>query len=104
MAKEKTQTDVELARIKAELERSKLICGVIRWGLTGFFATLMLSIVAWATVRMTDKPAWLTFALALLAAAGGPSIVAWRLAIRIARDSTAISRVTGDRNDSGGEA
>ena len=109
MAKEKTQADVDLERIKAELERSRIICGTVRWGLGWGFATVMVGIVAWAVVRMTDKPAWLSFALAVVGAAGGPSLVVWRLAVVVARRSAVIPAqasptAEGGTERSGGEA
>jgi hypothetical protein len=88
MAKDKTEIDVELTRIKAErdLARDQLRHHTIRWGMG--FATVSLGIIVWAIVRVTDRPAWLTFALALLTAATPPATVAWRLAVRLRRLKT----------------
>lgn len=85
MAKEKTPADVELARIKANLERAKEVWRTVRWIASLTAATVMVGIIANAAVQMTDRPAWLTFALALIGVGGGPSLIAWRLWVRVSR-------------------
>lgn len=90
MAKEKTQADVELARIKADLERSRLICGTLKFGLSLLFGTILAGIICWTIVRITDKPAWLTVVLSVLGLLGGTSTVMWRMSISLRRKAEAI--------------
>ena len=96
MAREKTQSDVDIARIKADLElaKEKIRADVeqtkIRWGGIRAIAvwlclTVMLGIVAWAAIRVFDKPAWLTLALALIGGNASQAAVIWRLQLRIKR-------------------
>ena len=96
MAKEKTQVDVDLARIKADIEiarihtdlenaKSRYRSTTIQWGLSLFFLTTMIGIIASAAVRISEKPAWLTFASAILATATAPSFVLWRVYVRVVR-------------------
>ena len=110
MAKEKTQADVELARIKADLEKAKLVSqeglertrirwGVVRWISALFFLTIMVGIIAWAVVRMADRPSWLTLVLAGIGLLSGSSMVAIRLAIVVRTKSLAITVATAPGED-----
>jgi hypothetical protein len=76
---EKHRVGLEKLRI-VEREKTK------RLAILSFFGTVSLAIIAWAAVRMTDKPPWLVFALAILAAVGGPSIVMIRAERRLRRE------------------
>lgn len=66
--------DVDLARVitRASLIKTTVICTTIILG---------LAIVCYTAYKMTEKPHWLTVALAVIAAASGPStgigIVIW---------------------------
>ena len=96
MAKEKTQIDVELARIKADVDRTKARCETVSWGIVCLAVVIAIGIIAWAAVRMTDKPPWLTLILAFLGSAGAPSLVAWRLWVRVARFSAKVEPPPAD--------
>lgn len=85
MARPKSQEDIELARIKADLERARAICNTIVWCFSIVGGVISIGIIAWATVQITDKPAWLEFGLAILGAGSPPSVVAWRLYVRLKR-------------------
>jgi hypothetical protein len=96
MARLKTQEDVALARIKADVERSRLKSQTIIWCFVIIAFVACVAIIAWAAVRITDKPAWLVFGLALLGAGGTPMYYAWRLQIRFNR---AIDAIKADRTE-----
>ncbi len=68
MAKDKPdQTEqIEILRIR-ETEKTK------RYVILTLGVVSSLGIIAWAAVRLMDKPPWLAFALAVLAALSGPS-------------------------------
>jgi hypothetical protein len=90
MAKDKTEIDVELAKIKAGIEVSKYRWGTVRIALVGGYLTAMVGIIAWAIVRVMDRPAWSTVILALLGTGGGTSWLAWRVAVRLKRKAESI--------------
>ncbi len=71
MARPKTQEDVEVARINASLEKSALICQTIVNCLAILAFVGCFGILAWTVVTITDKPAWLEVALAILGLGGG---------------------------------
>jgi len=105
MAPPKTQEDVELARIKADLElekarigdpdeRARLYCRVATIFLVGSFLTVGFLGACWATVQISSKPAWLELSLAAISAV--QSLVIWqlwaRLRLRVARDEAVENR------------
>jgi hypothetical protein len=79
----KTEEDIKLAQIKADLEKAKYICITIATCVLGILGTICISMIVWAIVQITDKPAWLEFALAILGSLGAPSLVSWRLWLRL---------------------
>lgn len=84
MAKTKpTQEDVELARIKTGLEKTRIICNTFSLCVALLAGTVCVDFIAGAAVKISDKPAWLTFALALLCGSVPPSAMAWRLRMRL---------------------
>jgi len=110
MAKEKIQNDVELARIQADIEiarihadledaKSKDRFTTIRWAFTLIGLVAAIGIIALAAVRIAEKPAWLTFALAILATLSAPSLGLWGFKIflvrRIQSDTTKTAEVMG---------
>ena len=97
MSRPKTQEDVELARNKATLEKARLTCDTIVSCLAIFAVVGCVGIVAWAMVTITDKPAWLEVALAILGLGGGPSLLAWRMYIRLHK--RALPEPPADRAD-----
>ena len=99
MAKEKTAVDVELARIKADLERSRLICSTISYCVAFASAVACIGIIAWAAVQITDKPAWLEIALAIVGLGGAPSLLTWRLYVRLKHRTSTASIDDKDKGD-----
>src|SRR3954453_19186041 len=86
MARPKTTTeDVELARVNASVRKVELVCNTAWWCGLFLAVTFWIGIIAWAAVRITDKPAWLTFFLALLGLSSPPSLVAWVVVVRLRR-------------------
>ena len=104
MARPKTREDVELAGIKADLERARIKSRTILGGLAISASVLCVWIVARAAVQITDKPAWLVFALALLGSGGPPSIVVWRLYLRVNRLSEEIRTLSSNKLSAKDEA
>lgn len=85
----RTKSDaVEIERLRVGLEKHKILEREKTWrlGILSFFGTIAVGIIAWSTVRMTDRPSWLVFALAVLTALGGPSIVMYRAEARLKRE------------------
>jgi hypothetical protein len=95
MARLKSQEDVDLAKIKADLERARLISNTVVWCFSIFWGVVSIGIIAWATVQITDKPAWLELGLAILGAGSTPSVIAWRLYVRLKRLTASIERDEG---------
>lgn len=85
MARLKTEIDVKLARIAADRERAQLKSRTIVWCYLISAGVACVGIIAWAAVRITDKPDWLVLALAMIGVGGTPSLVAWRLHWRLKR-------------------
>jgi hypothetical protein len=87
MARPKSDA-VEIEKLRVGLEKLKILEREKTWrlGILSFFGTIAIGIIAWSTVRMTDKPSWLVFALAILAALGGPSVVMFRAEARLKRE------------------
>jgi uncharacterized membrane protein len=59
--------DVAETRILECFRTIRLVAGFV-------CGTASIGIIAWAAVKISDKPAWLTFALAVLTALSGPTI------------------------------
>ncbi len=99
MARTKTTSeDVELEKVKAGLEKARLICNTILYCVLALAGTGCVWIIARAAVEITDKPAWLVFALAILGAGGAPSYIAWRLRARL-KQQVVIERLKGGTGD-----
>jgi hypothetical protein len=77
MAKTKktTEEDVEIERIKASLERWRLVCITIQRCFLMAMVSVWVGLIAWATVQLA-KPTWVVVLLAILGASGPPSLVA----------------------------
>ena len=95
MVKEKSAADVEIERIRAGLKKTQVICDLVRWISGCFCFTIVVGIIAWAMVRMTDKPSWLVFALALIAAIAPPTYIAWKISVSVRRKSEDIEVSNG---------
>jgi hypothetical protein len=72
----KNEKEIELHRI-TEFHRT------VRTIVLCFFGTTALAIIAWAAVRITDKPPWLQFALAVLGVIVVPSLIVRKLLLRV---------------------
>ena len=84
MAKAKsTPVDVEMERINAGVRKSDKICETIFRCFLIANVTVWVSVIAWAAVRISDKPAWLTLALALVGFGSPSAFVAWWLTVRL---------------------
>lgn len=84
MARSKpTLEEVELAKIRASARKTDKICETIFRCAMLAAATGCLAIIASAAVRITDRPAWVTVFLAILGLGSPPSIVAWRVIVRL---------------------
>jgi hypothetical protein len=114
MAQPKTKEDVELAKIKADVElekarielekarignpdeRARLYCRVATILLVGSFITLCILGVCWATVQIVSKPAWLE--LSLTAVSAVQSLIIWwlwaRLRLQVAQVEAVENRPT----------
>lgn len=80
-----TPEDVELKKIDATVKSVDKACNTVLGCGLMVTATVCVAIVAWAAVRITDKPAWLTLMLAALGLVTPPSAVAWFVSVRLAR-------------------
>jgi len=84
MAKAKlTPEDVEMERVRASTRRSEKICDTIFWCFLIVGVTVCVGLIAWAAVRISDKPAWLTVVLALVGFCSPSLLVAWGVAVRL---------------------
>ncbi len=69
--------EVKIEKLRLDLEKYRIQEAHKTWrylGL-GFLATVAIGIIAWAMVRMTDRPAWLELGLAVLSLLGGQTIL-----------------------------
>ena len=55
--------------------------------------TFVVGIIAWAAVRMTEKPSWLVVTLAVIAAT--PTFVAWKISVVVRRKPESIEAAAG---------
>jgi hypothetical protein len=85
MADPKTKEDVEIARVKAATERDRIASKTIIQSLMIVAAVLVIWILAWAAVRMSEKPAWLELALAAIGGGGPPTPISIRLYVLFKR-------------------
>ena len=70
------KTELEWTRV---IEREK----THRLATLCLFGTISVGIIAWAAVRITDKPPWLVFALSIVAVLTPPSLLIRSLWIRL---------------------
>jgi len=94
---------VKLERIRSEIEQLRIIEGnkTRRHLGLGALATITTGILASAVVRMTEKPPWLVFGLAVVSAVGGQVIFSVGTARRMNRASE--RRPRGRRDDGMGQ-
>ena len=103
MVQPKTPEDVELARIKANLdlekakvdlekakvgnpdERARLYCQVVHILLFGVFISFCFYNACWALVQIVSKPPWVEIIVAAIGALGPLSFFTWRLVVRLRR-------------------
>src|SRR5438309_7473162 len=78
-----TSEEVEIERIHAKLRTAEKICDTIFWCVVTVSATVCVGLIAWAVVRITEKPSWVTIILAILGLGTPPSVLAWRISLRL---------------------
>ncbi len=79
--------EVKLEKLRVDLEKFRALEAhkTTRYLGLGLLATISLGIVAWAMVRVTDKPAWLEVVLAMIALLSGPTFLLIRTRRRLKR-------------------
>lgn len=86
MAKSKpTPEEVDIERIKSNFKRTEKICSTVLWCFVSLCVTVIVGIIAWATVRITEKPAWVTIILAILSVSVPSVVVTWRTITHVRR-------------------
>ena len=88
----KIRNDFELEKLKI-LERGKSLRFL--GAMMMLTATLCMAIIAWAAVRLTEKPPWLVFVLALIACFSGQLILIIQTRQRVQRARSRRSRGRG---------
>lgn len=98
MAKAKPGDAASIERHRVALEKLRITERekTKRLAIASFFGTIALGIIAWSVVRMTDRPPWLVFALAVLAACGGPSLMILRIERRLSRQIGSRQSILGE--------
>ncbi len=94
---------LEKLRLNFELDKLRIIENgrTQRFLGSGVLATFFgsLATVAWAAVRLLDKPAWLVFGLAILTSLSGPILLAIETRRRLKREVARRPPATGDEAD-----
>jgi hypothetical protein len=97
MARPRAGDAVAIERRRLALEKVRIVERekTRRLAIAGFYGTVAPGIGAWAAVRMTDKPPWLAFALAILGAVGAPGLLILRVERRLGRQIEAGRPILG---------
>ena len=84
-----TPEDVEIEKARLAAETAAKICDTVFRCVLTAAATVCVGIIAWAAVRITDRPAWVTVVLAVIGLGTPPSVVAWRVIVRLKKQVAA---------------